>query len=59
MSTVKDEARRLIDSLPEEVTWDDLMYQLYVKKKIEEGLKAEEEGRVVPHEDVKKMFSSK
>jgi len=28
MSTVKGEARRLIDDLPEQATWDDLMYRL-------------------------------
>jgi predicted transcriptional regulator len=28
-----------------------------VKKKIELGIKAADEGRVVPHEEVKRMFS--
>jgi len=28
MSTVKEEARRLIDDLPEQATWDDLMHRL-------------------------------
>jgi predicted transcriptional regulator len=29
------------------------MYELYVKQKIEAGLKAVAEGRTVPHEEVK------
>lgn len=57
MSTTKDEAINLINRLPDEVNWDDIMYEMYVKKKIEMGIKAADEGRVVPHEEVKRMFS--
>lgn len=53
MSSVKDAARAIVDKLPEHATWDDLMYELYVKQKIEAGLKAADEGRTVPHEEIK------
>jgi len=53
MSFVKDAARAIVDKLPEQATWDDLMYQLYVKQKIEAGLRAADEGRTVPHEEIK------
>jgi len=56
MTTAKDEAIKLISRLPEEVSWDDIMYQIYVKRKIDEGLKAAEEGRSVSHEEVKELF---
>lgn len=56
-STVKQEAERLIHQLPDEATWDDIMYELYVRQKIDEGMKAAEEGRVISHEEVKKRFS--
>lgn len=58
MSIVKEEAKRLIDSMPEQATWDDIMYELYVKTKLTVALKAAEEGRVTPHEEVKKRFLS-
>ena len=58
MGKIKDEAKKLIDSLPEQATWDDIMYEFYVKKKISVALKAAEEGRVVPHREVKKRFLS-
>ena len=57
MHTVKEEAKRLIEHLPEHVTWDDIMYEIYVRQKIDLGLKAAAEGNVVPHEDVKRMFT--
>ena len=53
MSTVKEAARSIVDNLPERATWDDLMYELYVKQKIEAGLGAAAEGRTVPHGDAK------
>jgi predicted transcriptional regulator len=56
MSTVKEEAKRLIEELPEQATWDDVMYEFYIRKKIETGLKAAEAGDVVPHEEVKRQL---
>ena len=57
MSTTKEEALQLISRLPEEVTWEDIMYRLYVKRKIEEGVEAADQGRVVSHDEVKKLFA--
>lgn len=54
--TVKEEARQMIEKLPDHATWDDLMYELYVRQKIEMGLRAADEGRVVSHEEVKRRF---
>jgi predicted transcriptional regulator len=59
MGGVRDEAHKLIDALPEEISWDDLIYQMYVRKKIAAGIEAAEQGRVVAHEEVKKQFLSK
>ncbi len=53
MSTAKQAARELIDHLPEQASWDDIMYELYVKQKIEEGLADIEAGRTIPHEQLK------
>jgi predicted transcriptional regulator len=53
MPSAKEAARQIIELLPEQATWDDIMYELYVKQKIEEGLADIEAGRTVPHEQVK------
>ena len=52
VSLAKDEARKIIDSLPEQATWEDIMYQFYIKRKIEVSLQAFKEGKVIPHETV-------
>jgi predicted transcriptional regulator len=53
MPSAKEAARQVIEHLPEEASWDDIMYELYVKQKIEEGLADIEAGRTIPHEQVK------
>jgi predicted transcriptional regulator len=58
-ANVKEEAAKLVRDLPEQATWDDLMYEIYVRQKIEEGLKAADEGRVLSHEEVKRRFGLK
>ena len=35
MPTVKEEARRLVEKLGENSTWDDLMHEIYVRQAIE------------------------
>ena len=56
MASTKKQALEMIKKLPEKATWDDIMYEIYVRKKIAAGLKAAEEGRVIPHAEVKKRF---
>lgn len=53
MPSAKEAARKIIDHLPEQATWDDIMYELYVKQKMEEGLADIEAGRTVPHDEIK------
>lgn len=35
---VKEEARRLIERLPDDAGWDELMHEIYVRQAIEAGL---------------------
>lgn len=56
MNNIKEEAKRLIDKLPENSTWDDLMYEIYVRQAIESGLKDSEEGKVISVDQVRSQF---
>jgi predicted transcriptional regulator len=53
MATAKQAAESIIEHLPDQASWDDIMYELYVKQKIEEGLADIEAGRTIPHEQLK------
>jgi predicted transcriptional regulator len=46
-------ARETIDRLPESASWDDVMYELYVREAIDAGLADVAEGRTIPQEQVR------
>ncbi len=54
MSTIREEAHKLVEQLPDEAGWDDLMYQIYVRQKIEAGRRAIAEGRFLTQEEAEK-----
>jgi predicted transcriptional regulator len=56
MTPVKEALLELAKDLPNECTWDDVMYRIYVRQKIEAGLRDAEEGRLIPHDEVFKEF---
>jgi len=53
---IKEEARKLVEKLPENCTWDDLMYEIYVRQVIESGLGDSEAGRVTSVQEVRAKF---
>ena len=55
-TTIKEEARRLVDQLPDTSTWDDLMHEIYVRQAIESGLADSRMGRTRSVEEVRKEF---
>lgn len=57
MRTIKEDALQLVRSLPDDVNWEDVLYAVYVRRMIEAGLKDADEGRVVPHEEVKRRIA--
>jgi predicted transcriptional regulator len=53
---VKKNAHKLVDQLPEDATWDDLMHEIYVRQTIEAGLADSEAGRVQDVAQVRERF---
>ena len=56
MSAVKDAAHKVIGNLSENATWENLEYHLYVRRKVERGLKEMAEGKVISHEEVRRRL---
>ncbi len=54
--SVKEEARRLVERLPDDASWEDLQYQIYFRQAVEAGLKDSREGRVVPLQEARQRF---
>ncbi len=55
-SNIKVEAQRLIDALPVDATWDDVMYHVYVRQCVDVGIEDAENGRVVDVAEVRQKF---
>ncbi|MGH7709725.1 MAG: hypothetical protein ACREOG_00485 [Gemmatimonadaceae bacterium] len=49
--SIKPDAHRMVDGLPDTASWDDLMYEIYVRQAIEAGLADAEAGRVLSHKE--------
>lgn len=56
VATLKSELREIADHLPDSASYDDVMYELYVHMKVSKGRQAAEEGRTVPHDEVRRRF---
>ncbi len=57
--TVKEHLKHMIDYIPDQASFDDVMYELCVIQKIEKGLQAADEGRTLSHEEAKKRLLSR
>ncbi len=58
MATAKQEAQKLLDLLPENASFEDIQYQLYVRQKIDRGLADARDGRVIDHDEVQRRVAS-
>ena len=58
MSTAlkKEDAKALIDNLPDNATWEDLMYKIYVREVVEAGLEDSKSGRITEVGKLRKEF---
>ena len=57
MSTPKEEIRKMLDQIPDDVSFEDIQYHIYVREKIERGLKDVEEGRVFSQQEIERRMS--
>jgi len=51
MKPAKQEIQELLSELPEDVSFDDIQYHIYVRQKIERGLNDVESGHILTEKD--------
>ena len=54
--SISEKVRHLADQLPANATWDDVMYQVALRRSIERGLAQSEARQTIPHEEILKEF---
>lgn len=57
MSTAKKEVKKLLEQLPDEASYEEIQYHIYVRQRIEHGLKDVEEGRILSQEEVERRMA--
>ncbi len=57
MGTPKESVRELLDELPEETSYEDIQYHIYVRQKIDRGLQDLKAGRVLNQKEVERRMS--
>src|ERR1051326_5966812 len=53
----KDAVRRLLDTLPDEASYEDIQYHIYVQQKIDCGLEASERGDFISDEEIERRIA--
>ncbi len=56
MGAVKTEAKKMVERMTSQSTWEDLMREIYVRQSVETGLEDARRGRVVSVEKVRARF---
>ena len=57
MVAVKQEAQEMIQNLPDNCTYEDIQYHLYVVEKVKNGINRAKDGEVSSHQDAKQRMS--
>jgi predicted transcriptional regulator len=57
MNTAKENVRELLDRIPDNASFEDIQYHIYVCQKIERGLKDVEEGRLLGQDEVERRMA--
>ena len=54
--SIKEEAHRLVDQLPESADWDELMEQIWIRQSIEAGMADSEADRTAPVDQIRQDY---
>ena len=57
MIAVKQDAQEMIENLPDNCTYEDIQYHLYVVEKIKNSISRAEDGEVSTHQDAKERMA--
>ena len=52
MANTKEEIRRILDALPDDATWEDVQYSIYVRERVERGQVEAAEGKLTDQKEI-------
>ena len=54
--SIKEQARQIVDQLPEDADWEELLERIRVRRAVEAGLRDSEQGRRLELFEVRERF---
>lgn len=57
MMSAKEEVKRILEQIPDDVTFEDIQYHIYVRQQIARGLADIDDDRVVGEEEAERRMS--
>jgi predicted transcriptional regulator len=52
MKSAKDEVLEILKQVPDDASLEEIQYRIYVRQKIDRGLKDLDEGRTISHQEM-------
>ena len=52
MATPKEEIRKILDTLPDDATWEDVQYSIYVRERVESGRREANQSPLIDQGEV-------
>ena len=56
MGSAKDEVRKILEQIPDNASFEDIQYHIYVREKVERGLEDVKQDRVISLEEVERRM---
>ncbi|MFA7173840.1 MAG: hypothetical protein WC340_10570 [Kiritimatiellia bacterium] len=53
---IKEQAHTLVEKMPDNSTWDDLLHEIYVRSVIEQGMQDSASGRTMDVQEVRAKY---
>lgn len=57
MATVKEGIVQMIQDMPQDISVEDVMAELYFRYQVDEGVRELDEGKGIPHEEVERRMA--
>ena len=54
--TAKEQVRQMLDKLPDDASFEDIQYQIYVREQIRSGLEEASAGKLIPQEEIEEFM---
>jgi predicted transcriptional regulator len=56
VGSAKEEVRRILELIPDNASFEDIQYHIYVREKIERGLEDVQNGKLLSQEEVEQRM---